>query len=428
MINKIVFLVSDPFNRRDFERFGIELLQKNGFEVEVWDMSNILNPALVKNYSPPDPIDLPYCRVFTDKDYALNKLKTLSSDTFIINFIAYLLKSYYVYKAISVSQAEYAVFMANALPSVESSRRSLFYYLKKLRKVTWKKLVSLSHNLVTHGFYRLPFAWLGVKPASLILAGGEQCLKYPYPTAKTTEVLWAHTFDYDLYLKEREVPFTERPIAVFLDQYLPFHPDFIQMKVQPPLNADKYYPVLNKFFGLVEQELGLKVVIAAHPRSNYEKHPDYFEGREWVRGKTIRLVKESQLVLTHASTALNFANLFCKPVIFMTSHDLDKSGQGHFIRTMANWFGKEPIFINDNSTINWERELTVSASHYDRYRRAYMKTEHSEDLPFWQIVANRLKNGDSTNKPSFTKCSVSRKKVLSEINSKSDKQCKQKTT
>ena len=388
MINKILFLVRETFSQRDFERFGIEILQKNGFEVEIWDMTNILNPDYINNYIPPDPIDLPYRKVFNDNDYVLNKLKTLSSDTFIIDFIGYSLKTYNSYKAISVSQAKYAVHMSNALPSVESSRKErFFYYLKKFRKVTWKELVS-------HGFYRLPFSWMAIKPASLILAGGEQCLKYHYPTDKNTEVLWAHTFDYDLYLKERDIPFTKRSIAVFLDEYFPFHPDFIQGGVQSPINADKYYPLLNKFFNCVEQELGLEVIIAASPRSKYEEHPDYFEGREWIRGETIRLVKESQLVLAHSSTALNFVNLFNKPVIFLTSHDLDKSCQGNWqgslIRVMANWFGKDPIFM-DSDIINWEWELTVSASNYDRYRQAYIKTEHSEDILFWQIVANRFK-------------------------------------
>jgi hypothetical protein len=38
-----------------------------------------------------------------------------------------------------------------------------------------------------------------------------------------------------------------------------------------------------------------------------------------------------------------------------------------------------------------ELPVTERAAHYNRYRRDYIKTEHSEDLPFWQIVANRLK-------------------------------------
>lgn len=384
-------MVEVPFNQRDFERFGVELLLENGFNVGVWDLSNVLNPHLTKNYQPPDPIDWPGCKILSDKKVALEKIRNLPSTTFIINFISYSPKSYYVYRAISASQAEYAVFMAGAIPSPFtgiSKRERIFSYLKKPSKVINRKLVNY---IVNYGFYHLPFTWIGVKPASLILAGGEQCLKYPYPINKSTGILWAHTLDYDLYLKERNVPPIERPIAVFLDEYLPFHPDYIHADIKAPISADSYYPLLNRFFSLVERELELKVVIAAHPRSHYEKPPDYFEGREWVRGKTIELVKESQLVLAHCSTALNFANLFHKPVIFLTSSELDRSSYGASVRAMANWFVKNPICVDDDTAIDWRQELTVNTSHYEHYRRAYIKTEHSEDSPFWQILANKLK-------------------------------------
>ena len=393
MIKTILFLVEDPFNQRDFQRFGVELLLENGFNVGVWDLSNILNPHLTKNYQPPDPIDWPGCKIFNNKKVALEKMRNLPSATFIINFISYSPKSYCVYRAISASQAEYAVFMAGAIPSPFmgiSKRGRILSYLKRPGKVSGGKLVNYIAN---YSFYHSPFTWLGLKPASLILAGGKECLVYPYPVNKSTEILWAHTLDYDLYLKEKNVPATERPIAVFLDEYLPFHPDYIYAGIQAPITADGYYPLLNRFFSLAERELGLKVVIAAHPRSHYEKPPDYFEGREWVRGKTIRLVRESRLVLAHASTALSFANLFHKPVMFLTSSDLDKSSLGPLIRVMANWFGKNPICMDGDTIIDWAQELTVNSGHYEHYRQAYIKTEHSEDLPFWQIVANKLRKG-----------------------------------
>ena len=88
---------------------------------------------------------------------------------------------------------------------------------------------------------------------------------------------------------------------------------------------------------------------------------------------------------------MNFANLFNKPVIFLTSSNLDSSFLGHQIKVMASWFGKSPIYFDTDIEINWERELTVSAKRYEHYRQAYIKTKNSEDLPFWQIVANRLK-------------------------------------
>jgi len=395
MIRTVIFLVDYPFNQRDFDRFGVEMLLGNGFDVQVWDLTDILRPHLSESYQPPDPIDWAGCTVFNNKKVALEKIRNLPSDTFIINLIEYSPKTYRVYRAISASRAAYAVFMAGAIPSSKEKTGIILSFLKKLSRIMNKKAVSKIVNyinsIIKQGFYRLPYTWMGIKPASIILAGGEECLVYPYPVNKNTEILWAHTFDYDLYLKERNTPSLEQPIAVFLDEYVPFHSDYVYMGIQAPTTADRYYPVLNRFFSLVERELGLKVIIAAHPRSRYEDHPDYFEGRKWVRGKTIQLIKESRLVLAHSSTSVNFANLFHKPIVFLTSADLDKSFAGSYIWTMADWFGHKPVFMDSDIHIDWARELMVDEGLYQRYRRAYIKTEHSEDIPFWQIVANRLK-------------------------------------
>ena len=81
-------------------------------------------------------------------------------------------------------------------------------------------------------------------------------------------------------------------------------------------------------------------------------------------------------------------------LIILTFSELDRNYQdSSLVREMAKWFGKKPIFIDKNSSIDWKFELTIGNSHYDDYRRAYIKTKRSEDLPFWQIVANRLKKG-----------------------------------
>lgn len=384
MIKKILFLVNFPFSQRDFERYGIELLMENGFEVEIWDITDILHPDVRKNYVLHNPIDWQYYRIFSDKKEILNEIRSLSSETFIFANIHYTRERYPIYKAISRSNAKYAINLVNSLPYGDDKKHCFLFYLKKLQKVTVKELLN-------YGFFHLPFTWLGIKPASLMLVGGEQSLKYRYLVGKTTEIVWAHTLDYDLYFKERKKPFIERPIAVFLDDYLPFHHIRFYRTEKFSISADKYYFLLNKLFNLVENQLGLEVVIAAHPGSHYEKHPDYFQGRKLVRGQTIKLVRESQLVLNHNSTALNFAILFNKPVIFLTFSDLERCPESPYIRAMAKWLGKEPIFMDTIMDIDWEFEFIVNKVQYDNYRQAYIKTENSEDLPFWQIVANRLK-------------------------------------
>lgn len=361
MIDKIVFLTRESIDERIREKFGIEMLRADGFDVRAI-------PIILDNLEP-----------------ALSEIRGLSSDTFVMNFVDYSLKTCPLYRSIAASGAYYAVLVANSLPFAIPRSKMLSQNLRKFGpKTTVRKLMN-------YLFFYLPPRWAGIRPADLILAGGEKTLQFRrrYPTDRNSEVLWVHATDYDIYLKEKDVPSAERPIAVFLDEYLPFHPDIQTLEVPFSIDPDKYHQLLNKFFDTVERKLGLKVVIAAHPRSRYDG--DYFEGRECAKGRTIKLIKESRLVLAHFSAALNFANLFCKPVIFPSSPDLDKSYVGPFIRTMANWFGKKPVFM-DEDEIDWDRELKVSIDYYEEYRRAYIKTNHSEELPFWQIVANRLKN------------------------------------
>lgn len=394
MIKRIIFLQDKtPFNQRDFKRLGFELLMKNGFEVENWDLTNILEPYVARNYTPPDPINWAGCKIFDDKKKALDRLKNLNSDTFIIPLFPYSRTSYPFYRAISACNVRYGSFMVNILPSLEDTRKSdrFLAKLKRLRKLSWKKLIDYS-------FRKCPSRWLGIKPAELIFAAGNAPFKYIVPVDNSTEILWAHALDYDLYLEERNKPFCEQPMAVFLDQDKIFHPHYniqycISIGKTPPISADKYYALLNKFFRLIEDQLGLEVVIAAHPRSKYENHPDYFEGRKCLRGRTVRLVKESKLVLAHDSIAVSFANLFYKSVIFLTSSEFNERRIYNMIEVMAKSFGKKPIFIDKDSIVDWRKELMVSKSCYENYRQTYIKTDNSPDLPFWQIVADRLKEG-----------------------------------
>ena len=78
---------------------------------------------------------------------------------------------------------------------------------------------------------------------------------------------------------------------------------------------------------------------------------------------------------------------------FLTATELDKTYKGPLISEVANLFGKKPVYIDRDNKIDWNFELTVSKIHYENFRRNYIKTDHSEGMPFWQIVVNKLKKG-----------------------------------
>ncbi|MFC1624242.1 hypothetical protein ACFL28_02850 [Candidatus Omnitrophota bacterium] len=386
MIKKVIFLMENRFNLRDYQRFGIDILKQNSFSVEVWDLSFVLHPKIFNADISPDVFDHDGLILFKEMAEAQRKFLTLSNSDFVINLTGYNFLNLKIYRALSRSCSKYAIFYTN-LPEPIIKRAGLVLLLHNFRK-----LVNFRHlDWWRQLFMKLPFKLLGARAASLALAAGEKSLNYNYPVDKNTEILYIHTLDYDLYLKEKDNPCAEKPIAVFLDEFLPLHSEFEMMGEKIPINADKYYPLLNKFFDVIEEKTGLKVVIAAHPRSTYERLPDYFNGRTCVRGKTIELIKECKLVINHCTTAISFANLFYKPAMFVTCAALDNTYQDYWTREMAKWFGKKVVFMDRPHDIDFKKELSVDKDSYEVYKRAFIKADNTEDLPFWQVVANSLK-------------------------------------
>lgn len=131
-------------------------------------------------------------------------------------------------------------------------------------------------------------------------------------------------------------------------------------------------------------------MIAAHPRSDYPGKPDCFEGRSIIQGKTASLIRDSSFVIAHSSTAINFAVLYQKPVLFITTDELQKkvSGMdiiGLYIPAIAAELGKVPVNIDHISGFCWEREMAVDADAYHRYKNNYIKKEGTPEEPMWEI-------------------------------------------
>ncbi|ABE52496.1 hypothetical protein [Methanococcoides burtonii] len=388
-IKKLIYLLETPMNERDYKRFGIEILQQNGYEIQFWDVTPIVCP---EDYETKlnEPICLEDCILFTSLDDLKVTVSNLDSNYYIICLIAYRLKSFSVYNVLSKTKLAYCVAMNNALPSAEHKRPSLLYRIKN----------SNFHQKIDFAFNRIPFKWFGIKPANLVLAGGAVSLtNNTYPIDETTEILWLHALDYDLYLDELSNPVedTSEP-GVFLDSYLPFHPDFIRTGSPSPATADEYYPLLHDFFNRIESTLDTHMVIAAHPRSRYEDHPNYFGEMPLIRGKTVELVRRSKFVITHNSTAINLAVLFRKPIIFVTTDELDRGWMGLDIESLASRFGKSPLNLNEPLSINWEKELSVNENAYLKYENDYIKRSNTQISKFWQIFADHIREYNDTNK------------------------------
>jgi hypothetical protein len=370
---RIVFLTDSAYNRRDHSRFGIELLEKRGVSVEVWDLTSVLQPELAARYIPPDTFTFPGLKTFPSRRETRTALSGLRANDAVICLLGYEPSTWDLFRALSRSKAPYAIMPGGNLPAPEGPRPPL-----------------TPARIFNALYMRAPMAALGLRPAALaVYLGGEGARRSRHPIGPGTEEIWGHSLDYDLYLSAEG---TAAPSgkAVFLDEYGPYHPDYTRTERRPYSTPEIYYAALRGFFDAFEKATGLAVVVAAHPRSCYEEHPDYFGGRPVVRGGTIKLVRNADAVIAHSSTAVAFAVLYRKPVVFAASAPQLASPDGLLICAMARSLAKSVIDLALPVPADWKEELKTDEAAYADFRRRYIKKDGSPEKPFWDIVADHL--------------------------------------
>lgn len=399
-IKKIIYFTHFTFSKWDYERSGIEILKNNGFSVEVWDLTPFLNPEAYKTLKVPDPIDYKEhnFKLFKRNSEIINQITHLKSDTIIITLIVPDYRLYKVFKRLSKLNIPYALLLADALPKLKdvsdhNSRfndKKLINYFRKIKDLNLLKIEKRISK-------KISFKLLKINFPELILAGGEQALSTSEPPiGQKTKIIWIHSVDYDLYLKDLLKPLKRNlegeKYAVFIDEYLPFAHDYVYRGSKSPVTPERYYSLLCKFFSRVEKETGIEVFIAAHPSSMYEKHPDYFEGRRVIRGKTNELIRDSEFVLMHFSTSISSAILYNKPVLFFATKDIEQSKIDiGYIRAFSLELNKGYIKIDENYNIDWDKELKIDKEAYANYKEKYIKRKGTKEKFFWRTVADEIK-------------------------------------
>jgi hypothetical protein len=213
------------------------------------------------------------------------------------------------------------------------------------------------------------------------------------------EIIRTHNLDFDIYLALIKAPAVAATrYLVFIDQDYCFHPDYIYQGIPPLATPGKYFPALRNGLKIISEALEVQVRIAAHPRATYEQRGlDVFGGFAVEYGRTAELIRDCKLVVCHDSTAVQFAVLFGKPVIFVTTDELINTYEGRAIAKIAAELGKSPINLDgtDLLSADWLKEMRVDAAKYERYIGKYIKIAGSPAIPLWDIVINHLESLDS---------------------------------
>ncbi len=376
-VTKILILTEAPFTKRDYDRFGVDLLRKN-FRVSILDCTPWLKPEFWKKYAAIAYNCSGYRQVPDFQSFVSNI--ELSANAIAIDFLGACANSRIARIELKKRHILRAVFLQGHLPraKVNSYERVRLFIHSNTPLSVLRKVARRGARVV----YREPAPDLSV-------LSGAASLKDVRMRGSSRRV-WAHSFDYDVYLNnaDQHIGIGER-YAVFLDEDMAFHPDYDHAGIQPPTTPDKYYPVMNRFFERFERANGMRVIIAAHPRSLHELRPGLWGGRALVRNKTAQLVRGADYVLGHATTSLSFAVLWRKPILFLSTNDLERSYLGPLIALRSHLLRRPLIILDERlSSIPNRAELpSVDEDAYASYIAEFIKLPGTPDKPAWQIFS-----------------------------------------
>lgn len=409
----ICFLYMTPLTLRDYRRFGFDIFKEMGFRVYCIDLSNILNPGFNAVYQPPDLLDFQDAVTFRTTREFIDFLSN-NRQMFVIDLTAGAMDTPFIYRAFKRFNIKYASCTLNSMVVFNYPPKRLSLLIVHFARRIGKGIVFLLQNpraledykgefaaiigasfrhYYRNAIYRLPTAISGLQPPRFIIADGYRHVNVLPKPGRNTSTIWAHALDYDLYLAEKEAVGASGDYVVFLDQYFPYVSDIATFvgKVVKNMDADGYYDGLRRFFDWFELRYKIPVIIAAHPRAHYDPTYKFFGKRMVETTKTASLVSRAKCVFTHNSTAINFAVIYRKPIIFLTSDQIGKTYHGPVIANLASFFNRTPINLDDAEGYTLrDVDFTVHEERYSRYLRDYIKTPGSPQKPCWQIVSERI--------------------------------------
>jgi hypothetical protein len=288
-IIRIVYVVENVFTKRDYERFYINELIENGFEVLIIDVTELIY-GNVENSLNLEPIETNYVKCKNFKEF-FERVKQF--------------KPYFSVNLVHRGINKYL------------SRFIISFFLNKKSKLIDYYCVNLPLNrkfpsikIVLKKFIFIP--WLLIRPSYNIVTN-----QYSIKFAKG-KLIKLHENDYDFYLKSLKKLKEElkTPYLLFLDEGGPFHPDFVFQKIKCPLTPEIYYSEINISLNSLAYNLKLEPRVQLHPRVNSENIKKYFNVKI-SNESTIEAIRDASLIVAHCSTAIQIAVLFKKPIILL---------------------------------------------------------------------------------------------------------------
>jgi hypothetical protein len=380
MKSRLYICIKNPLTKRDIRRLGILELAEH-YDLRILDCTAWLMPIALRTRGNSCIVLSSIIRIDSLSEF---KKAVEVRGGFALDYVGpFSPKAIVMFEILRQRAVKLIVVDSGAFPAPQAVfRKKNFFY---------KFFDAFRHgNLCTHLIARFNRLLLSVLPdqrPNIALVAGESWRIDPRFSSAHVQIS-AHSFDYEHFRDtcSNGMPkvISQLPrYAVYLDENIEGHEDNAEMGLSAPTKETDFYPALNKFFDRFEHDTGLKVVIAAYPSRKAERL-EHFGGRRSFFDLSAELIRGSHLVFAHASTAISFAVLARRPIVFLTSREIASSWYGPWIESPSSILHAPLVFID---TVGTPPNLfRVDESAFALYEDNYIKSKNSPDYSLWDIL------------------------------------------
>ncbi len=376
MIKKIIFIFSKFFEQKDWEIFDCDYYIKKGIGIEIWSLVKIhyRGKAKIPKYLFKD-YDVKYFDAFSDFKENIKR-----QNRKFVMFIIYpslgenLQTGFNIRYFIKKSGFKYCDYFYP--PIINDSRYDFDgissisrYYLENIRnKYVLKQLL---FSIIFPPKYIFINAF-----------GNRNMIANKYDLLNKNRLKYINTPDYDKFLVQNEdgdldiirrENLTENQYIVFLDEAYTHHSDIVNQGLSTGVTEDVYGKEIRKLFDVIESKTNMEVVIALHPKAEYEDSC-MFGGRKMIHGESRVLIKYCNFVIFDYSTAVSYIMLYRKKMFLYTTNQIRKNMRGllpPLQRWFAKWVGCKVLNISNNIPENLMEDYLFCVN--DAIRREYIK-------------------------------------------------------
>jgi hypothetical protein len=393
-----IFIMIYPYK---FCEFLWELFELDEFkqfvDVQIWDISTIVTSKFSESVVSPrcSRNEVIVCvskydyirRLFDLRRQSANAnicvLNTITN-TRIIEFLCNLLLTIFLknknIKVFDLFTGGVPIVYPKDHANVQASQKVSGFFSKLTRFIsqasTFKGAV-----IVLRGFFLMKLSAIFPTVLTHRLVAGEQWLSQAKKDRRNgIRYVNAHSHDCSNHLLAQKhsisLESSGNKTAVFLSSANPmFNSDEILHGGDQLFTSEVWYPALVRFFDFLEPATGVKVEVAGHYKAAFPAIAPCFGNRSVYYRKTREMVRQSEFVITLTSTAISYAVLFKKPVIFIYSNQLKDGFEGmRDVNGLAEMLGTKPINIDDFPE-DIHPYLKVDEAKYAAYEREVLTSD-----------------------------------------------------